>query len=733
MSTIRFTLEDGDGITTFGTEKVENWDSIEASLVRSESYRGVVRKLTNSFSFVHDIKQRLYRSADMYGTNAYTSFIIEVGNDNRDAFSYTPLGDGFPMVADFATLSRKELVGEINFVDSSFSNKITTGEKEKINLTTLVGLDGEAVTDYTTLLKTIYLPDRTLELNSELAFDDDLLIAEGERYALVGTDSYFLAIPTKVTYNPDENYKSVFLDMTRYQGDVPLYFSYYLESDSAKTITQTINANFRFSRLSSQNCVYYVTRRQIDADGNLKGDLETVQTGVIPDFTPTELTPHDGWYASVDYQKTETIEIAEGDSLQFYISFVVTKEGDPLGSDIGIIGNVFFDGYLEEEKGLNTVSITSNSVSYFDATTSNCILPHEYFTQMIEVITGNKNAFYSNYFGRTDLGYDEDGEGAYLALQDGHMLRNLPIEENPFNSKFKDILENYIKTKNLVAGIEYKGDIEVFRIEKYGYVFGTGSEVLNFGEAIADVEMSVNSDLTYGSVKVGYDDIELDNLNGLNVIHGEVNYSTPLTIDNELDLVTNWIAESYAIEQTRREQYASNPDGDTQNDKDIFIIEAMKYTGTAELIPIRGIDYESVTGILSPSLAYNLGITPARMLREWGAVVNGCLQELNNVGSLVLTKSASNNGLVSKKVDESEVVEGDSIPINILDSPLMLNKTWLIGDLPITKTQWDLIEQYPNGLFKFVSNGTDVFFYIELATNNIAEMKGSFKGTQANM
>ena len=711
MSTVRFTLEDEDGAVTFGTEKVQNWRDIEATLVRSKSYRGIVRKLTNSFSFVHDVKQRLYRNYDINGTNGIAIFSIEVGNDNREEFSYSMLGSGFPMKADFSTLARKDLTAEINFVDSDFANKIKAGEKEKINFTTLVGLNGDPVTDYNTRLKSIYMHDRQLLLNSELSNTQFVDFKSGsELYMCPSLD---------VVYKSSDDVKSVVGFVESNLSNI-LVENYVILRSQEK-----INTSIESSGIMAVSGLNqdgrdsaYFSAIIVDSNYNEKYRVEYAAT----DWVITNIGGFPYIYVNLNYSFNIDLEIDDS------ILMCLVIKNETTGTNIFLTSD-------DDDFKLNI-----SGTSLYPATTSNCILPHEYFTQMIEVMTGHKNAFYSTYFGRTDILdskgnqiYTEDGEGAYLSLHDGHMIRNLPIDENPFNSKFKDVLEDFIKLKNLVAQIEYRGDIEVFRIEKYGYIFASQSEVLDFGDTIAEVEINESKELTYGSVKVGYEKVELENLNGLDVVHGELNYSTPLIIDNELDLVMKWIAESYAIEQTRREQFSVNPKGDTKYDKDIFPIEAkINPDGTTDLIAKRAEDYELVTGILSPDNAYNLGITPAKILREWGSVVNGCLLK-NQSGKLILTKSASNNELSTKKPDKIAVSEGANIDITDLDSPLMLNQEIAIGDLPMRKTQWDIVEENSNGIFKILHEGRDFYFRINLAINKISEMKGSFKGVKANM
>lgn len=718
MSSIRITYNDNNnGSIVFGTESVANWQEIESNLTRSNSYRGRVRKVTNTFEFVGDVRNfYIMRNFAKDKTNAQATLLIEVGDDNFDEFSFTPLGTGYPMVADFNSYKVVENKVQLNFVDSEFQQKISSGEKEKLNITTpnVLGED-TAVTDYATLLKTISMHDREIEFKNSVKFDNSLLASSQTYIVLDEVKKVYCPIPVSIVYKSDDNYKNLpFLLTDTNSFDTGL--KYYLDSEANRELNQSIDANFRFSRITSANCSYEVFKRIVTED-DVVIESTSIQSGTIPNHTGSV---HDDWYASIDYQIDETIDVKEGYSLQFYIEFTLNSPGivNPAS-----LGGVFFDGAIEDDPDLNTFDITSDSQELFPRTTSNCILPHEFFTHWIEIMTGQKNAFYSKYFGRTDLGYDEDGEGAHIAIMDGYMVRNMPIEEKPLNATFKDMVEDFIKLKNLVAGIKYVGDIEVFSIEKYEDFYGL-EVIADLGEIFNDVELEVNKDLTYSKILVGTKDLELEDLTGLDSPHGEVNYSTPLTnVDNELNLVLKAILNEYAIEQLRRKQYNISPEEDTKNDKNIILVDAKPWT-TTDLMAKTDEGYTSITGVLSPNKMYNVNLVPSEQVRLWGNVINGCLQAAQD-GELTLTKSASNNTLVREKDSGETIIEKSNIPVNELDTPRVINENIMLNSA-LSKAQYDLIEANPEGLYKFTYKGVDFYSYYDMVGYNVSEKNANF-------
>lgn len=696
MSSLRYTLTDKDGeITAFGTDKVQNWEDTEVNLTRSESYRGRIRKVTNSFQFVKDVRNNVIMpNYDINKVGASADFTIEVGDDNLDEFSFTPLGSGLPMKADFSSYVVKENTVELNFLDSIFQEKINSRQNEKLNLIMPTNVDGGDVTGYNTLLKDIWMHDRQIEFNTEYnPLSDYTTNPDG----LTADPVFYVPVPINKKFSADDNFKTTsWIANTNINASESFY---YLKSDKNRVLYQEFDIDFDLTITNLSSVVVTLFYRVLDGNGVQKS-YDVIDTYTSPSSsTGTK---------NFKFIQNRIVEVDVDDSLQLALKF-----------DTPAL--IVFKTTIKSN--LDIPTLISRSDEKFDPTISKCLLPHEFFTHWIELMTGKKNAFYSDYFGRKDLGYSNDGEGAYIAIMDGHMIRNLPLDENSLNAKFKDVVEDFIKLKNLVAGVEFVGDNERFRIEKYTDVFSTDVKS-DIGELFDEVELSVNNDLTYSSIKVGTKDIELENLFGLDSPHGELNYSTPLSnIDNVLDLELKAILNDYAIEQIRREQFELSPKKDMKNDKNVFFVDSAK-GGTTDVLAKTNEGYSLIKGILSSNKSYNIALTPAQQIRNWADVINGCLLGEQD-GQLVLTKSASNNTLETTTTSGVKIVEKDNIDISALDTPLIINENILLTS-PLTKEQYDIIEDNPNDLFKFTYKGFDFYGYIKLLSYNVSKKIGNF-------
>jgi len=222
---------------------------------------------------------------------------------------------------------------------------------------------------------------------------------------------------------------------------------------------------------------------------------ESVELGV------QNITQSDGeWSAHFDIDlHRQGLNVKAGDSILLQIEIQVSTLDHPfVATDLKVTPD-------SEDYNLDVSSITT-----FEKTVSKIILPHEFFTFWIELLTGEKNSFYSEFFGRTDIlntdgtqKYAQNGEGAYLSLCDGHMLRNLPLTENPFNTSFMDAFKAYHYIFCLSGQTEFIGNTEVFRIEKWKDAVSQDT-VLDLGELVAEWEASINDDLTFSSINIGY-------------------------------------------------------------------------------------------------------------------------------------------------------------------------------------------------------------------------------------
>jgi hypothetical protein len=283
----------------------------------------------------------------------------------------------------------------------------------------------------------------------------------------------------------------------------------------------------------------------------------------------------------------------------------------------------------------------------------------------------------------------------------------------------------------LTGFIEYAGINARFRIEKDSSRASNNISVKI--DEVADWASKVNASRTFGAFKIGYKDNVPEILNGLEITHGEINYSTPLNnTDKSLNKVCKWIASSEIIEETRRKQIIDNPTLDTKYDKDIVILDCLLDPSQA-LVSRRIEDFQEVpTGILAPELATNLRISPARNAYRWGQYLGACLIEKQNE-DLTITKSATNHQLSSLLIGENNAVaEGENIQIKMLDAAFETNNIITIGDTIISIDDYKLMEDSTDDLIQATIVGVEYFGVIRLTNFNPSKKSGTFELIQSN-
>lgn len=695
MASYRFTLRTPDSAITFGTENVRNWKDIEPGLTQNDTYKFIFRKFTNTFEFTGFARQLIIQAIDNYGFDADVFLTIEVGNDNKERWSFEEIAVG--LKADVSEIEIGELFCSVNFADNEFEALLMDNDDKKTNIDITESFNGVALPEIQS--KRIRLHDRTLVFNSQI-------LTENDESQHVTTTPAGLTLPCNVKYKSDDNFKYV---ISGYNLDTPGTKEFYLQSD----INRTIAFNFKFD-FDIRADVGFTTARW---------KLVLRQTSTIP--AETIICSSVGYggsynnlsvgaaYMNINEEYNTTINILEGESLELFLFIDISS----------FLTYTFLR--------VNELSIFGTSNEYFDATTVECILPHELFSQLVAIYTGQENAFYSDFFGRTELGYESDGVGAYMALLNGKMLRGFPFGECQFNTSLKEAFEALDSIFCLAGTIETIGGQKRFKIEPYESLL-TSSVIVKLGDMLSEVERRVNDKMLIGEINVGYKELEFEELNGLYNFNGQFNFRTPLTIEGEkLDIVSKWIAGDVAIELTRRQTYELNPSKDFRFDKDIFIIDAKYVNNESPLIPITNEGFTKIEGIYAPEKAYNLNLSPKRNLLRWGWFISGCLTSKTSE-KIIFTGGPNNPDLITQKTGEDEIIESADVIVSDFVRPVMLADMFTIAEARLTKEQWNAIEQSRGGLIEFENKGVRLFGRINEITFAINRKTANFELNRAN-
>ena len=402
----------------------------------------------------------------------------------------------------------------------------------------------------------------------------------------------------------------------------------------------------------------------------------------------------------IQYSSERVLSLLEGDSVQLYVNTTI----EPDGFHIFTVAAISFSE--------NKSAITNNAKDYskYLTSTAKCIYPHELFSRYVSILTGSQMPFYSEIFGRTELGYSVDGDWAYLVALNGKMIRSFPFANCNFATKLKDIFKAYNCILNLGATIETtdSGDKRL-RIDKFEDLLSS-KVVVKLGDLLTGVTRSFNQKYLFSELQIGYKDQEYEELNGLGTFNGQFNFTTPLkSVDSKLDLVCGFRTDDYGIEQIRRMQYADTPTEDVNGDDDIFLVDAIVVDGKLQARKTEG--FAVVEGILNPSTVYNLRLSPGRNLKRWGNIIHSAMP---TGGTIKFGSGAKNTALITRLESETvNLVEKADLNVSLLDNPLMLPETISINEAPITMAQWKDIEANPGGLVEIRNKGIYLYGYME--------------------
>lgn len=293
------------------------------------------------------------------------------------------------------------------------------------------------------------------------------------------------------------------------------------------------------------------------------------------------------------------------------------------GDRVYVYAHFNLDGYNAGWKGVEAYIKTYSTEWSIEAETTTpdssakVVMIHEALTQSVAYITGQNDAIYSEFFGRTDLGYATTGCGALKALTNGFQVRRFTPELQPPKLTPQEILKSVDSIFCLGMGYETIDNENKIRIEDRGY-FYQDVEIMEIS-TIGDYKEEVANDKIHNSVQVGYTKYLDEGLRLLDEYNTEHQYTTPIKNgDQPLDIRSVLIASGYALELTRRYQYQDTPKDSTKYDDDGFIIAVVpQSTG-----PVSGTFVNDVGAYILYSGTLPMVLKSSDLIRISGTIDN---------------------------------------------------------------------------------------------------------------
>jgi hypothetical protein len=615
----------------------QGWDAQKFTIVRDLVYLGVLKNITVEYEFVGDGFEFLQRRRLHYGMDADVMLRVYRTNPNQFVF------EGKVNYENFAE-DRKYNKFKVDIVQSSLLQKFQNREDVELNVLNNISLDRLAVVPAE--LKNALVRGRKIEFYSEF---DGSVATEPEIYAHtlpflvkkngndgVNTASYTI-VPPPSTGTPEVEVREQL-----YAEDAALYVNKLITPQSI-IISFQANLTINYSGEVLPILLFGIGDLVMYMSYKIVYRICLVdETGVIVDelYNSSFVDPA----GNFDLSFHDTVTVPVGHRVVFacerWSLMRPYEDGDPQaiieneyqldGGDAGDVTGT----RMRVEISYNSLLLTIKTNSEVPDSTHPVLLPHELFTNLMKQINGG--TFYSDYFGREDIGYYEDGPGAYLSITTGELLRGIPPDEIQIATSMRRAFTNYHKVECLGAIVTETG----IRIESLDYLFNNNI-CADVGE-VADLEIGPSKEFIFNSVKAGYPVNEYEEENGRDEPNTTYQFTNGFkSVKKELDLLSDYFGDGYGIEFARRQSVITTGTKDTKYDGKIFFLDCLMIDGVLTSRRLEGI--LDVEGIFSPGTAMNLRIAVGQNMLRHKKFLNIPLHKKNKVYHF--QSKAKNTGL----------------------------------------------------------------------------------------
>lgn len=610
-------------------------------------------------------------------------------------------------------------IAKTKAIEGGLKKVIDARISDEYDLKTLLDADGNTIDPLET--ETALLESREIFLRSVLSVEDGIEIG----ILNSGDELNARSIPFQVDINSDQgNIDYVLGDkLSAASGDYANLSSdkigscFLTSSDNVKKLT--LNGKVKVTIIDGGNfgtmkmdLVYY--------KGGSDFIYDSVRSIPLVAAEPTFLG------SVMEYNFTDfKIDVLQGDSLA--IGLLATENG------------------IRWSVSQTELTITEDSI--FPASEAKCLTYGQTLNRLLYIITGKKNLVRSELLETGELSEDIISNGFYIRQFPDVMNEGTDEErKTQFNISLEQILQHIEALQPKAWWVEKIGLTEYFRLEKYSYTqqntisipFGDRNKegFIQYIEA-SDVKREVlgknfYSKLELGSEKGG-DDYE--EVNGLRSINGKANFSTiNKNNDSTYSKLSPFRLGDVDVELPRRKPYSLYPEEDTRYDSDIMCIRCKLVSNKYVVKKWQDIYELAPTGIYRPDSAYNLDITPARLLLKHSANINAALYHYPN-GNIVFASSNCNSSFQSKKEGEEILKEDGVLPHARLNKPTVRPYT-LECNAPVSQELEDLITGTKNGIKNWfgivaLKTGADIE-YFRLIKSDVNK-EGKHKFIEANL
>lgn len=297
------------------------------------------------------------------------------------------------------------------------------------------------------------------------------------------------------------------------------------------------------------------------------------------------------------------------------IRYFIKCTNGKLSADLKCNISVLKGSYVKMEMQDNLPRTTNN-------VRTDLILMHDALNVVVHAISENELGVVSEWYRTPESKWypGSVGGGACKALTDGYHIRGIYRQgENERNMpmSFKELIDSLSALDCIGWGFSTIDDKPCIRVERWDW-FYRNTVVLNLSN-VAEVTTDAEPDSIPTEFIIGYKKYATtDQFNSINSPHGKRTFASGIkAVSKTVNKLCDFIADNYAIEETRRARFLKNETDETSYDENIFVIELARHKPSGNAYyAIHGTAYNAV-GVGDASEFFNAKITPRHMAARW--------------------------------------------------------------------------------------------------------------------
>lgn len=649
---VRYTLFNKNQVSLIIEEPI-GWQNDEKELARHKQYHGIISRFSNSSKFIGDGKDFIQLVDDIEGINADIELKREEKHPQTDVWQL-----GYSGNLDLSTKETENNQIAIKFNSGGLEQLLKARESDQIEIDRTTTIDGKTIPEIQPI--TVALDGRRIFLKSKLetVLNDNSISLYCESNG-GATRNQTAGMPLSVINQSHEQVQDVLSGNTADENTGTTGMMFFANSDKKRTLQIKTDFTFKFNahqdHIDWADFKISITKYKngIDYDTPTRTQLFTLAT-------KEAMSAANGLLFSVNYNGTITVEVGESLAIEVFqkADFKVSPNAKLAIDLTEITGSLF----IEED-------------SFYEKSTTKAVLAHELMEQLVTIGTNKEKAFYSDFLGRTDLGYAVDGPGSLTAATHGFWVRQfdkLPIPtespkvENlfkPLTTCFKDAVNSLDAVWNIGIGIETVGNKERVRLEELSY-FYNNNVTIRLPFQVKKVKRSCATEYYYSSLEFGSEKGgTYEEAMGLDEFNTKSTFTTIINrLKGTYSKVSKFRTDNYGLEFARRKPKSLNDTEDTSYDNDVFLMDLKRgYLPSVFEQRKWQDDFEQIpTGVFNPESASNIRFSPFNCLlrHSWwfGGGFKKYLSDYVRYGS-----STANSQLKTKLNGKNEYSENGNI------------------------------------------------------------------------